>query len=568
MIKKQRDYKIRLGVVLILFGFLFTIVLIRLFLLQIYRKNFFRVLASQQYNFSVKVNLPRGEIFDRSGQELLAFNRSVPSAFILPHQFTEQKKTENFLKRFYSAVYKKMKARPDKHFLWLDRVLTDDQVEDLKKKGTSDIQFIDEPRRFYFSPSSAHLIGFTDIDSKGISGIELEFEKWLGGKPMQITIQKDARSKNFYFGKEIEKAGYYGKPIKLTIDKNIQNLAFEELESAIQNYQAESGSVLVLDPENGHVLAMTNYPSFDPNQKNIQKLDITKNFIVSECFELGSVMKAFLALAALAEGVVTLDEIFDCQGKIAYVNGVKVENWKSLGELSFADVIKFSSNVGVAKVVMRLGPKLYDHLKKVGFGTKTGIEFPGERDGFVNPPKNWSRSSPIVMSFGYEIMASLLQLGRAFCIFSNGGYLVNPTLVIEPKIKPEIKNKTSCHPELVSGSINCSSSKIKLYDDNVISKMREILSGVGNLHPIRGCTVMGKTGTARCAIPGGYSDKEHIYTFVGILEKGDYKRVIVTFVNRPQKTHLWASEVAAPLFQRVAERMLIYESADKREIMI
>lgn len=550
MIKKQRDYKIRLGVVLILFGLFFSIILIRLFLLQIYQKNFFRVLASQQYNFLVKVNLPRGEIFDRSGSELLAFNRSVPSAFILPHQFSEQEKTESFLKRFYPVVYKKMKARPDKHFLWLDRVLTADQVETLKKNGTSDIHFIDEPRRFYFSPASAHLIGFTDIDSRGISGIELELEKWLGGKPMQLTVQKDARSKNFYFGKEIEKEGYCGKPIRLTIDKNIQNLVFDELESAVQSYQAVSGSVLVLDPDTGHVIAMTNYPSFDPNQKNIQKLDVTKNFIVTECFELGSVMKAFLALAALAEGVVTLDEVFDCQGKIAYINGVKVENWKSLGELSFADVIKFSSNVGTAKVAMRLGTKLYEHLKKTGFGTKTGIEFPGEREGFVNPPKNWSRSSPIVMSFGYEIMASLLQLGRAFCIFSNGGYLVHPTLLMEPKIK---KNY---------------SKKIKLYSDDVISKMRQILSGVGALHPIRGCTVMGKTGTARCASHGGYSNKEHVYTFAGIVEKGDFKRVIVTFINRPQKTHLWASEVAAPLFQRVAERMLIYESVDKREIML
>ncbi len=553
MVKNQKDYRIRLGVVLILFGALYILILMRLFLLQIYQKNFFRDLASQQYNFSVKVNLPRGEIFDRSGQELLAFNREVTSAFILPHQFNEQKKTERFLKRFYPTVYKKMKARPDKHFLWLDRILTDDQVTKLKKNGTDDIQFIDEPRRFYFSPSLAHLIGFTDIDGRGISGIELELEKWLGGKPMRMSIQKDARSKNFYFEKLIEQEGYSGKPVKLTIDKNIQNLAFEELESAVQNYQAVSGSVLVLDPDTGQIIAMTNYPSFDPNQKNIQKLDITKNFIVSECFELGSVMKAFLALAAIAEGVVTLDEEFDCEGKITYVDGFKVENWKSLGILSFADVIRLSSNVGTAKVVGRIGPKYYDHLKRVGFGAKTGIEFPGERDGFVNPPNNWSKHSAKVMSFGYEIMASLLQLGRAFCIFSNGGYLVNPTLIIDPKIK----KGAVCHPD-----------KIKLYDDKILSQMREILLGIGNLHPVRGCTVFGKTGTARCAIPGGYSDKEHIYTFVGILEKGDYKRVIVTFINRPQKTHLWASEVAAPLFQRVAERMLIYESADSGKIMI
>jgi len=554
MIKKQKDYKIRIGLILILFSFLYVIVLIRLFLLQIYQEKFFRDLASQQYNFSITVNLPRGEIFDRSGQELLAFNRQVPSAFILPRQFNEQKKTELFLKRFYPAVYKKMKLRPDKHFLWLDRMLSDEQVEFLMTKGTSDIELIDEPRRFYFYKSLSHLLGFTDIDIRGISGLELEFEKILAGSPMHLKIQKEARSKNFYFGKEIEKEGRCGKPVTLTIDKDIQELAFDELEASVQNYQAVSGSVLVMDPETGQILAMTNYPSFDPNQKNIQKLDITKNFIVTECFELGSVMKAFLALAALAEGVVTLDEEFDCEGKITYVDGFKVENWKSLGILSFADVIRFSSNVGTAKVVGRIGPKYYDHLRRVGFGVKTGIEFPGERDGFVNPPKNWSRHSCKVMSFGYEIMASLLQLGRAFCIFSNGGYLVNPTLLLDPKLKPDAKIKHE--------------TKTKLYNDKVLSQMREILLGIGELHPVRGCTVFGKTGTARCAIPGGYSDKEHIYTFVGILEKGDYKRVIVTFINRPQKTHLWASEVAAPLFQRVAERMLVYGSSEKCEIMI
>jgi cell division protein FtsI (penicillin-binding protein 3) len=563
MVKRYKDYKPRLSFVLFLFGLFFIIILVRLFLLQIYQKDFFRLLAWQQYSFSIKVNLPRGDIYDRGGKDLLVFNREVPSAFILPRQFNEKKKTERFLQKFYPTVYKKMKANPEKHFLWLDRILSPEQVQKIRKNGTSDIQFIDEPRRFYFSSASSHLLGFTDIDGKGISGIELEFEEWLGGKSMLLNIQKDARSSNFYFGRDIEDPGYFGKPVTLTIDKNIQALAFEELKSCVDGYQAVAGSVLVLDPETGEILAMTNYPSFDPNDKSIKNLDVTKNFIVTECFELGSVMKVFLALAALAEGVTSLDEEFDCQGKIAYVNGVKVENWKSLGVLSFADVIRFSSNVGTAKVALRLGSKLYEHLKRVGFGEKTGIEFPGEREGFVNPPKNWSRPSPIVMSFGYEIMASLLQLGRAFCIFANGGYLVKPTLVLDPKIK---KNNSGLSAIVLQE--RRLGSKIKLYTDDTLAQVRQILKSIGDRHTIKGFDVFGKTGTARCAIPGGYSDKEHVYTFAGIVEKGDYKRVIVTFINRPQKAHMWASESAAPLFQRVAERMIIYESADKKRIMI
>lgn len=545
MIKNFKDYKLRLALILCGFVAIYVVIAARLFLLQIYQKQFFKDLAANQYSVSMKINMPRGIIYDRTGKRQLAFNCNVPSAFILPHQLTEPKKTTLFLKRHYPNIYKKIKTHPEKYFFWLDRMLSDEQVDKLKKLNLKDILFIDEPKRFYATNASAHLIGFTDIDGKGIAGIELQFEKTLAGKQAHISIQRDARSNNFYFEKNIATPGKNGDPLVLTIDSKLQQLTFEELKNAVESYQALSGSVLVLEPNTGEILAMANYPTFDPNQKSISDLSITKNFIVTECFELGSVMKAFLALAGIDENVVTPEEEFDCEGKITYVNGVKVENWKSLGILPFSDVIKFSSNVGCAKVATRLESKLYDHLIKIGFGRKTGIEMPGERDGFVNQPKNWSRSSVIVMSFGYEIMASLLQLGQAFCVFSNGGYLISPTIILDQQ-----------NPESAA-------SKKRLYSEKTINTLRSILKGIGDLHPVQGCLVMGKTGTARCAEHHGYSQTEHLYTFVGILEKANYKRVIVTFINRPQKAHLWASEVAAPLFQRVAERMILLDAKNK-----
>ncbi|KKQ32242.1 MAG: Peptidoglycan transglycosylase and transpeptidase FtsI [candidate division TM6 bacterium GW2011_GWF2_37_49] len=550
MFKKFKDYQLRLAFVLCGFVLIYIVIVVRLFLLQIYQQNFFKELALNQYQISMKINMPRGVIYDRTGQCPLAFNCSAQSAFILPHQFTETKKIEHFLKHNYPAVYKKLKNHPEKYFFWVDRVLSDFQIKKIKSYNLKDIIFIDEPRRVYPSAAAAHLIGFSDIDGRGISGIEIEFEQWLAGKQAHLTVQRDARSNNFYFEKNIDKIGAKGNPLVLTIDGKLQTLAFEALKDAVEHYQAISGSVLVMDPETGQVLTMANYPTFNPNQKGITDLSITKNFIVTECFELGSVMKVFLAMSGFAEKVVTSDEIFDCEGKIAYVNGFKVENWKSLGVMPFSDCIKFSSNVVCAKVSTRLGSKLYDHLTKIGFGVKTGIELPGERNGFVNPPSRWSRSSPLVMSFGYEITASLLQLGRAFCVFSNGGYLVQPTIVLEPKKNGQYPKKT------------------KIYDDEIIQEMRSVLKGIGDLHHIKGCLIMGKTGTARCAQGHGYSQSEHLYTFAGIVEKGDYKRVIVTFINRPQKVHLWASEVAAPLFQRVAERMILLDAQDKKQIMI
>jgi cell division protein FtsI (penicillin-binding protein 3) len=363
-----------------------------------------------------------------------------------------------------------------------------------------------------------------------------------------VRFERDARAKRFYFEKCVEQEGAEGIPLILTIDRSLQFFSFEELKKTIQDYQAQSGAVLIMNPDNGQILSMVNYPTFDANQKSIPTLDVTKNIIVTECFELGSVMKSMCALAALEEGVVSYDELIDCQGKSAYIDGLCVTNWKSVGIVPFCDVIKNSSNVGVAKVAKRLGPKLYTHLRRLGFGYKTGIMFPGERAGFVNAPEKWSRFSVLVMSFGYEAMASLLQLGRAFCVIANGGYLITPTLVLEQNQKKKIKKRE------------------KLYKDQTLVVMKNILEKIGDRYKIDGYRVMGKTGTARCVIDGQYSKKEHVYTFAGIVERGRYRRVIVTFIKRPARASLWAAEVAAPLFQHVAERMVLYEDTGTRQL--
>jgi cell division protein FtsI/penicillin-binding protein 2 len=257
-------------------------------------------------------------------------------------------------------------------------------------------------------------------------------------------------------------------------------------------------------------------------------------------------------LAAIEDGVVTSDELIDCEGPVAYIDGLRVENvtnvlLNALREnhniLSFRDVIKYSCNVGVVKVVRRLGTKFYEHLRRVGFGTKTGIEFPGERAGFVNPPEHWSRSSLMVMSFGYEMTASLLQLGRAFAVIANDGYLVQPRLILADR-QPVISQR--------------------LYKPETITTMKDILEQIGQKYGVKGCRVMGKTGTARCVRDGRYSKTAHNYTFVGIVEKDGYRRVIVTFIKEPSKAQLWASEVAAPLFHRVAEKMVIHDAMHDR----
>ncbi|MBD3273424.1 hypothetical protein GF385_03695 [Candidatus Dependentiae bacterium] len=539
MVKK--NYKPRVLIVFISFVLLFLIVLTRFYILQIHGKNFFKNLAKQQYEFQLKINPNRAKIYD-AFNNVLAFNIQTYSAFLLPKQFKEKEKTLNFLKKNYKNIYKKIRKNKRRKFIWLERHLSEKKLNELQNLKLKDILFVSEPSRFYPFKSTSTIVGFTNIDNIGLAGIELQFNKRLQGKPTTFELKKDARKDSFYFDKKIIEKGKKGKKVILTIDSNLQFLAQEELEKTIEKFKAKEGSVLIMNPDNGHILAMANYPTFDPNKKNIKNLKNTKNKIITECYEFGSVIKTFSALAALAEEVVTPDEIIDCQGKYAYFNKFRVENWKAVEKIPFSDVIRYSSNVGIAKVITRLGPKFYTHLKRLGFGEKTRIRFPGERSGFVNPPSNWSGSSLIVMSFGYEITATLLQLGKAFSIIANGGYDIEPTLVKKP-----IKAKnTFCK---------------KIYKSKTINQLKNILEIIGNRYSqnLNEFRIMGKTGTARSVVNGKYSNKKHIYSFGGIIEKGDYRRVIITFIKEPEKAGWWASQITAPLFNKVAEKLIIHD---------
>jgi cell division protein FtsI (penicillin-binding protein 3) len=539
----RKNYKQKLLVVLVSFFGLYAIIIFRLFLIQIYQRDFFTLLAKQQYVTEITTQPPRALIYDRTGTPLV-LNRERLSAFILPHRFHESIKTKKLLKDRFPKVYKRLLKDKRRRFLWLERHLTPERLKKIKLYESPDIYFLAEPERFYPFPAASHVIGFTDIDNVGISGTELQFNKIIGGTPTTFILEKDARSNYFYFRKDIKEQGEQGLPVTLTLDRNLQFFACKELEKAVKKHGAKDGAVLILDPMLGEVLAMASYPGQDEG--------FTKNIPVTECFELGSVIKVFTALSALEEGVVTPDEQIDCEGKMTYIDGFRVENWKSLGSGThpFWEVVARSNNVGIAKVAKRLGPKLYHHLQRLGFGKLTDIRFPGERSGFVNPPRNWSRSSLIVLSFGYEIMATLLQLGRAFSIIANGGNNVQMQLVAEPERKQ--------HSLLAN----------RLYQKETIDQMKDILEIKGwvkDKYSIDGYRIMGKTGTARSVKDGRYSSKDHVYTYAGIIEKLSdenekrYKRVIITFINQPKKAHMWASQVTLPLFHSVAQKMIVYD---------
>jgi cell division protein FtsI (penicillin-binding protein 3) len=518
----RKNYKPKLLILLFLFLPLYIILFFRLFLIQIYQRDFFKLLAKQQYVTEITTQPPRALIYDRMGAPF-TLNRERLSAFILPRRLHEPKRTKKLLKDDFPKVYRNLLKDKRRRFFWLDRHLSEERLLEIKNYKSPDIYFLAEPERFYPFSTVAHVIGFTDIDNVGIAGIEFQFNKRIGGTPTTFILEKDARSNYFYFRKDIKKQGELGKSVTLTIDKNLQFFAYEELKKSVEKHEAKGGAALIIDPESGHVLAMASNPGFNPNESRKVDMERTKNIPITECFELGSVIKVFAALAALEERVVTPDEEIDCEGKATYIDGFRVENWKSLGSGThpFWQVVARSNNVGIAKVAKRLGPKLYHHLRQLGFGYSTGISFPGERSGFVNPPRNWSRSSLIVLSFGYEIMATLLQLAKAVSVIANDGHNVQPVLVLDPE-----KKKKSLVKE-------------ELYRKEIIDQIKDILEikdWVKDKYSIDGYRIMGKTGTARSVKDGVYSSTDHVYTYAGIIEKkdvsrGSYKRVIITFIR-------------------------------------
>lgn len=538
-----------------------------LYYLQITQKDFFAQLANKQYNVTVTQLPPRALIVDRTGKPL-ALNKDALSAFIMPKMLKHPDSLKKFLKKNYPKAYERLVKRPDAHFLFVKRHLAENETF-----AHEDIHILKEPSRYYPLRSAGPIIGLTDIDNNGLFGIELMYNKQLAGTPITYGLAKDARSGHFYFDKKVKTEGHEGEPIKLTIDRDIQFLAYEKIKEAAQEHGAQSAAALVMDPTTGEILAAVQYPTFDTD--NIKTIDQkqTKLHVATESYELGSVIKTFLALAALEEGVVTPDEEIDCEGVLSgFVNGMKVNTTFANGCIPFSDVIKKSNNIGVAKVAFRLQDKLYNHYRTLGFGTKTGLNFPGEQAGFVNPPHRWSNRSLISLSFGYEISTTLVQLAQAIGIIANNGHMVPPTLVI---------SKTSLNRAVLDmATENRKNSKNSglpergrkaelqetdlLYSPESIAQMRNILeqtaaSTTKSLSTIPGLKVMGKTGTARLISNGKYVENKNIYTFAGILEKGDYKRVIITFIKEIQNPGVLASVIAAPVFVQIAQQLLIHD---------
>jgi len=534
---------IRSMLVVILCCIFYGIITFNLYLIQIQQNSFFKNLGEKQYNITMQIFPQRAYIYDRNNNPV-AINKDTLSAFILPKALAKEKETFEFLKKHFPQAYNRFNEYKNKNFMFIKRNLLPEELEIIKKNDNPDINILKESSRFYPYESMGPILGITDIDNHGQFGLELQYNQKLQGTPTTFKLKKDAKAHHFYFSKEMKEKGIEGTALTITIDAVLQHKFQKILTDAVEFYGAQEAGAIALDPITGEILAAVSFPIFDPNNTKNLSMENTKCRPITNCFEFGSVIKTFSSLTALQEGAVTLDEEIDCGNtKEAYVDGLRIRTVYPCGKVTFVEVMQRSNNIGVVKVMKRVGQTLYDYYKMFGFGETTGIHFPGEQKGFVNHPSKWSAYSIQSLSYGYEITTSLLQLARAFSMIVNDGYLIQPKILknnLEQSTGPFLSQKT-------------------------LNDIKELLSAVVQKHGalkanIPGYTVYGKTGTAHILENGQYNENRHLYSFVGAVEKDGYKRVIACYMKDSTKRS-YASSVTAPLFKQLAEAMILHEQA-------
>ncbi|MGC9042723.1 MAG: penicillin-binding protein [Myxococcota bacterium] len=402
---------------------------------------------------------------------------------------------------------------------------------------------------------ASHIIGFTNIDQEGAGGIELQYNESLKGEYQYISGIRDASGNEICTGENVQAKMAEGNRVVLTIDANIQHIVETELEQGVKRYNAAAGYAVVLNPKTGDILAIANYPYFDSNNYNQYPASVRTNRAISSPFEPGSVMKVFTITAALEERVVTPDTTFDCQNGEMKIGSRTIRDAHPHGVLSVEDILKFSSNIGAAKIGLRLGgDRLIDYLRRFGFGSLSGINLPAESKGIFPNFEKWPDITVATISFGQTVAATPLQLAAAFGAIANKGVYISPRVVdriIDSRTNLTIKQFDPVKRERVI------SSETAL---RMIEMMKRVTEegGTGTRARVEGFDVAGKTGTAQKvdSVIKGYSDKR-IGTFVGFVPAEDAELVILVSIDEPQQ-EVYGGVVAAPVFSAIASKSLKY----------
>ena len=521
----------------------------RAYQLQVLEKNRLSSIARAGYVGTTKLPPERGTIYDRDGNEL-ALSIEVGSIYSHPKHIKEKIKTAEHL----SGILKESREgimtllNSQRSFAWIKRQIPMELAKQIAALELEGVGSITESRRFYPGrENAAHLIGFVGADNQGLEGIERKYDDYLRGPQHSLIHMHDALGRPFSMSRPIP-SGHGMHDLVLTIDKDIQYKAQEALLSAVKKAKAKSGQCLVIDPETGGILAMAVVPEFNPNIFSTHEPDQWRNRTITDCFEPGSTIKAFLLAASLHEDAVTPNSQFDCEhGKYKIGRNV-IRDTHQYDVLSVSDIIRYSSNIGAIKIGQRLGYEtFYEYLKKFGFGTKTGIDLLGERNGFIRKPKAAKPIEQATLFFGQGMTTTSLQLGMAMAAIANGGKLMRP-YVVKAILNASGGVKEETKPAVVRRVLPSQlARKVSGILEGVVSE-----DGTGEKAAIGGFRVAGKTGTSQKVDPktGRYSRSKYVATFAGFVPADRARLVIVVVIDEPEGSP-YGGVVAAPAFCEV-----------------
>jgi cell division protein FtsI (penicillin-binding protein 3) len=527
---------------------------LRLVYLQVFCYGDFEHRAQRQQQRSFDLSPKRGVIYDRAGREL-AMSIQVDSAFVVPSETPDLANTVSLISRITNDDPRVILADCQAHktFCWVARKADAEVIDRIRALNLQGVHFQKEAKRFYPKRElAAQVLGYVGTDDQGLSGLERQFNSQLQGKPGKLMISVDARKRWFA---SVEKEPESGNSVVLTLDQNIQYIAEHELERGMEETHAIAGTAIVENPRTGEILALTNRPTFNPNNRKEINNETLKDRAVSDIYEPGSTFKMVTISGGLEEKITSPDEMFDCQMGSIVINGMRIHDSRPHGMLSVADIIAESSDVGAIKVALRLGEdRFYKYIRAFGFGQRTGIELPGETPGMTKPVNRWSKVSMASISMGQEIGISALQLISLISTLANDGVHVPPRIIagtIAPQNAPQTIVFQAAEGTRVISSLTA-------------AEMREMLQGVV-LHGtarkaiLEGYSSAGKTGTAQKLDPAihAYSKTKYVASFAGFAPINDPQIAVVVILDSAVGLHQ-GGQVAAPVFQRIMQQSLEY----------
>ncbi|QJT08864.1 penicillin-binding transpeptidase domain-containing protein [Oceanidesulfovibrio marinus] len=542
-----RSAKPRVIVVGVVFALLWVALWGRAFQVQLVDGPELAAMARRQHLTSLTVMGPRGNIYDRTGR-IMAKSVELYSVFARPLEINDvaaaSRALAPILDRTPAQVRKLIGSKTT--FVWLDRKVPDRVASAVRNAHLDGIYLTTEYGRQYPNKHVAgQLLGFVGLDEQGLSGLELAYDDYLAGKKVHLQVQRDAKGNVLSFGPSVDDlASVKGGDITLTIDAHIQLVAQEELAKAVTESGGKRGGCIVLDVESNEVLAWAQYPFFNPNDYQRYGQAAWRNALAIDAMELGSTMKPFLMAAALQEKVIDPDSLYFCENGRYKIGRNTIRDTHKYGWLPAHEVLRYSSNIGSAKIAMTMGKKAYHgYLDRLGFGHKTSLDLPGESPGILRPPGSWRDIDLATAAFGQGFSATIPQLSKAFSCIANQGVLRPLSLVKKPE--PEAADAVRIFSPEVSAQ--------------VLSMMREVVEedGTGTRARITGMQVGGKTGTAQKAGPTGGYGNQYVATFLGLLPIEKPRYLIVVVVDEPQKSH-YGGVVSAPAFHEIAVKTLAY----------